>query len=98
MHKSPTQSDASERFAIYGQVGHPSFVVWIERHAKRLGLCGRSLHQTDGCVSLILTGPPDLLDAMEAGCSLGPYDIWVDTIERQAANLLPANPAALDVD
>lgn len=30
-----------------------------------------------------LSGPEELIDMMEMGCSLGPIDVWVETIERR---------------
>ncbi|MBT9384483.1 acylphosphatase [Pseudooceanicola sp. CBS1P-1] len=65
-----------------GRVGAASFPPWIRRHGARLGLECRDLAQQEARVSLLLTGPPALLDAMEMGCSLGPWDIWVEQIDR----------------
>jgi hypothetical protein len=75
MHAISPQTDATQHFAIRGQVGAASFAPWITRHAARLGLCG----------------PPDLLDAMALGCSLGPQEVWVDQIDR-----LPGNAVSCD--
>ncbi len=74
--------DTFEHFAIRGQVGATSFGPWITRHAERLGLYGRILGQSQSCIDVVLCGPPDLLDAMAVGCSLGPQDVWVDHIDR----------------
>ena len=32
-----------------------------------------------------VAGPVELIDMMEMGCSLGPIDVWVETIERRPA-------------
>ena len=74
--------DAQEHFRIMGDVGSPVFALWIARHAARLGLLGRVLVQGAAEVEVVLSGPPDLLDAMELGCSLGPREVWVERIER----------------
>lgn len=50
---------------------------------QRLGLGGVPLRRADGTVEITLSGPPDLIDAMELGVSLGPIDVWVETIGRQ---------------
>ncbi len=86
MPTTPQQPDATERFAIWGQVGAAEYPVWIKRHAARLGLTGRILTQTDQRLDVVLSGPPDLLDAMALGCSLGPQEVWVDKIDRIALN------------
>lgn len=73
-----------ERFVISGDVGAPGFPRWIERHAGRLGLRARIGLRTPGRIELSVGGPADLVDAMEIGCSLGPIDVWVETIRRES--------------
>lgn len=77
-----TAFSATERMTLTGTVTPSSFQPWILRHAARLGLQGAITHADDGRIELEISGPPDLLDAMEMGCSLGPIDVWVETIER----------------
>jgi acylphosphatase len=72
-----------EQFRIVGRVGHPVFGLWIARHAARLGLEADGFEQGETWVKVVVTGPPELLDAMELGCSLGPCEVWVDRIERR---------------
>lgn len=76
----------TERFWLRGDVGSAVFPGWIARHLGRLGLTGRVVDQTVACVTLVASGPPDLLDALALGCSLGPQEVWVDEIERVAEN------------
>ena len=33
---------------------------------------------------MLASGPEEMLDAMELGCSLGPITVWVEEIERCA--------------
>jgi hypothetical protein len=33
-------------------------------------------------IELEISGAPELIDMMEMGCSLGPIDVWVETIDR----------------
>jgi len=74
---------ATEQFIIAGDLASDSFLPWIERHLRRLGLRGTPQRRSEGQVELILSGPPDLIDAMELGVSLGPIDVWVETIARR---------------
>ena len=74
---------AVEQFIIEGDLMADSFLPWIVRHMKRLGLQGAPLRRADGQVEITLSGPTDLIDAMELGVSLGPIDVWVDAIERR---------------
>lgn len=73
---------AVERFTIEGNLEAESFLPWIVRHMQRLGLRGVPLRRDDGRVEITLSGPEDLIDAMELGVSLGPIDVWVETIAR----------------
>jgi hypothetical protein len=57
-----------------------------------LGLGLRLLAHNGTQFDMIVSGPPDLLDAMALACSLGPQEVWVDQVDRQRANDL------LDVD
>ena len=74
---------AVERFTIEGDLEAESFLPWIVRHMERLGLRGVPLRRADGQVEITLSGPDDLIDAMEQGVSLGPIDVWVEAIARR---------------
>ncbi len=74
---------AREELILAGDLAAESFLPWIVRHMQRLGLEGQPLRRVDGQVQIILSGPPDLIDAMELGVSLGPFDVWVETIARR---------------
>ncbi len=73
-----------ERFVLSGDVGAPEFPAWIARHAARLGLQARMGPRSAGRLELTVGGPPDLVDAMELGCSLGPIGVWVETVDRES--------------
>jgi acylphosphatase len=75
---------AVERFTIEGDLEAESFLPWIVRHVHRLGLRGVPVRGADGQVEITLSGPADLIDAMEMGVSLGPIDVWVEAIARQS--------------
>jgi hypothetical protein len=76
----------TEHMALGGQVGSATFPVWIARHAGRLGLRMRFLGQSAALVEMVVTGPPELLDALALACSLGPQEVWVDQVDRLRAN------------
>lgn len=67
---------------IRGQLDPASFVPWIRRHAAKLGLAQRVAHMSSDRIELELSGSVELIDMMEMGCSLGPIDVWVETIDR----------------
>jgi acylphosphatase len=74
---------AVERFIIEGDLEAESFLPWIVRHMQRLGLHGVPIRRANGQVEITLSGPADLIDAMELGVSLGPIDVWVEAIARR---------------
>jgi acylphosphatase len=74
---------AVEQFTIKGDLAAESFLPWIVRHMQRLGLHGLPVRRADGQVEITLSGPAELIDAMEMGVSLGPIDVWVETIGRR---------------
>lgn len=88
----------TEHVVLCGQVGSVVFPTWIRRHAGRLGLEVRWLAQRAERLDMVLSGPPDLLDAMALACSLGPQEVWVDRVDRSRTNDLTfaenASPAA----
>ncbi|WP_037079663.1 acylphosphatase [Rhizobium sp. CCGE 510] len=77
-------SHLQQRMTIVGDLEAASFVPWIQRHAAKLGLSHTISHTSSMRIELELSGPEDLIDMMEVGCSLGPIDIWVESIERRA--------------
>ena len=73
----------SELMIFTGNVGAPDFPDWIVHRARRLGLKGWVKNSSGGSIEVLVIGPPDLVDAMELGCSLGPMSVRVETIERR---------------
>ncbi|WP_426129180.1 acylphosphatase [Pararhizobium sp. PWRC1-1] len=81
-HSDPTR----EWMTILGDLDAPSFVPWIRRHAAKLGLSHAISHASSDRVEMEVEGSEELIDMMEMGCSLGPIDVWVETIERRPIN------------
>jgi acylphosphatase len=75
-----------ERMTILGDLDATSFVPWIRRHAAKLGLSQAISHSSTDRIELEVEGPEELIDMMEMGCSLGPIDVWVETIVRTSIN------------
>lgn len=78
-----SNATCSDLLTLRGDLGAPSFLPWIARHARRLGIIGRVTAASADEVRLLVEGPPDLIDAMELGVSLGPIDVWVESIQRE---------------
>lgn len=76
------QSHVEERMTIRGNLKPSSFLPWIGRHAAKLGLAQKITHASSDRIELELCGSVELIDMMEMGCSLGPIDVWVETIDR----------------
>ncbi len=75
-------SNRSERLIIRGELHSTTFLPWVERHCRRLGLVCETLYSDAGEAVFKVNGQPDLIDALEVGCLLGPFDVWVETITR----------------
>jgi hypothetical protein len=80
------QNHFDERMTIRGDLEPASFVPWINRHAAKLGLVQKIAHSSSDRIELELSGSVELIDMMEMGCSLGPIDVWVETIDRAPAD------------
>ncbi|GAC1044784.1 acylphosphatase [Rhizobium sp. No.120] len=76
------QGEFRERMTILGDLNATSFVPWIQRHANKLGLSQTFFHSGADRIELEVTGPVELIDMLEMGCSLGPIDVWVEEIQR----------------
>ena len=70
----PHRHHFQERMTILGDLEASSFLPWIRRHVER------AVFVVYGDIEV--AGPVELIDMMEMGCSLGPIDVWVETIER----------------
>ncbi|AVA26460.1 MULTISPECIES: acylphosphatase [unclassified Rhizobium] len=79
----PRQGEFREHMTILGDVNSTSFVPWIQRHADKLGLSQTFFHSGADRIELEVAGPVELIDMLEMGCSLGPFDVWVEEIQRR---------------
>lgn len=73
-------SNHSRLFTLQGELQSASFLPWVARHSRKLGLACETLH-VDACRAVFkVDGQADLIDAFEVGCLLGPIDVWVEKI------------------
>ncbi|MGY5775125.1 acylphosphatase [Rhizobium sp. LEGMi135b] len=77
------QGEFREHMTILGNLNAASFVPWIQRHAKKLGLSQTFFHSDAERIELEVAGPAELIDMLEMGCSLGPIDVWIEEIKRR---------------
>lgn len=70
------------RLAFIGQFVPLSFRDFIDRRAARLDLAVVVTTAETNRVAVEISGQPDLIDAFEMACSLGPLDCLVLDIER----------------
>jgi acylphosphatase len=83
---------AGSRFRFLGRVKDVGFAGFVVDRARRLDLAGWVREAEDGSVESVVQGPPDLLDAMEQACWLGPIEALVSDIERES--IQPNEPYA----
>jgi hypothetical protein len=70
------------RMSFTGRFVQPSFLEFVDRRAARLDL-DISITSADARrVAVEISGQPDLIDAFEMACSLGPLDCMVLDCER----------------
>lgn len=74
-------------FHLEGQLAAPGFADWVRDRAVRLDLTGWVRSDGPSAMTIVVAGPPALVDALEMACSLGPMDVLVERIERSAQAL-----------
>jgi acylphosphatase len=76
---------------LEGRLASTSFVDWICHRARLLDLSGWVQTDGPGALTIVVSGPQALIDAMEMACSLGPMDVQVDRVacHTRALNAQP---------
>lgn len=74
-------------FRLTGQLGSSGFADWVCHRARVLDLNGWVKPDGSEAMTIVVSGPEPLVDAMEMACSLGPMDVWVERIDRHARAL-----------
>lgn len=70
---------------FFGTFQPGRFVDFADHRARRLDLALQVVRADDGCVRVVIEGEPDLIDAFEMACSLGPLDCLVHQVARTDA-------------
>lgn len=73
-------------FSFSGKIVVESFLAFARHRAAKLDLPLAVLSSDDSLVSLAVDGQPDLVDAFDMACSLGPQDCLVLEVERREAS------------
>ncbi|WP_246225937.1 hypothetical protein [Chelativorans xinjiangense] len=77
---------AKAHLVFEGRLQAEAFIEFAQHRADRLDLELAIDAASDDAVSLVVSGQPDLVDAFEMACSLGPYEcIVLDVLRRHAA-------------
>lgn len=72
-----------EEMTIIGDLRQGRVEEWVRHRADKLSLNGRILRHSDREVTVDVSGPEELLDAMAIACSLGPSAALIETVERK---------------
>ena len=67
---------------LKGDLAAKDAIDWFLHRGNLLNLAGWISRVDAQTVTMALSGPPDLLDAMEVACSLGPGNVQVDRLFR----------------
>lgn len=82
-----TNEVIATEFRLEGRLASNTFGSWICHRAALLDLKGWVTHDGPEAMSIVVTGPPALIDAMEMACSLGPMDVTVKSVLRKERRL-----------
>lgn len=72
------------RYLVSGSVQGVGFRWFVARHARSLGLAGYARNLPDGRVEVVVSGPDNVLPALEELLRTGPANAQVDSVERSA--------------
>lgn len=74
------------RFAVTGRVQRVGFRWFVREQARALGLPGRVWNESDGSVSLMVSGSEESLQRLERALARGPDGSRVDSVTRVSAS------------
>lgn len=67
---------------LKGQLSAETAIPWFLHRGRLLNLVGWINRLDAHTITMVLWGAPDLLDAMEVACSLGPGNVLVEDLIR----------------
>lgn len=75
-------SSAPVHLVFKGRLRTGSFIAFARHRADRLGVGIAIGDISDDAVGMDISGAPELIDAFEMACSLGPQDCLVTDVTR----------------
>jgi acylphosphatase len=85
------------RYLVSGSVQGVGFRWYVARHARSLGLAGYARNLPDGRVEVVVSGPDEMLPALEEVLRAGPANAQVDKVERSGEGMPVALGKSFDV-
>jgi acylphosphatase len=76
-------TNATATFLFTGHFDQRSFAEFARHRAARLSLDTIAVNLGTDRISIAVSGQPELVDAFEMACSLGPIDCLVEDVVRQ---------------
>ena len=80
--KRPDSRQGAIRLVFRGRGLDRAFLEFTADRARRLALSGWAEEGCSGEVTVVVSGPIALADALEMACMLGPLHCLVDVVER----------------
>ncbi len=77
---------AAATIVFSGSFRPESFLEFVAHRGGRLALCTRLEASGPDQITVSVAGEPDLIDAFEMACSLGPLDCLVRDVARREAS------------
>jgi len=74
------------KFELSGALDRTTLPDWVCHRARRLGLGGRVRWNTNGSLEVTVSGPDELIEAMELACSLGPSTSQIDKVRSRTVS------------
>ncbi len=71
----------ARELVVHGRVQGVFFRAFVADSARRHGVAGSAVNETDGTVRVRLEGEPDAVAAVEADCAAGPDRAVVERVE-----------------
>ncbi|MEM6608071.1 MAG: acylphosphatase [Pseudomonadota bacterium] len=68
-------------FRLKGDLAAPEFRDWMARHSRKLGVSVEGIRASAHRMEIATRGQYDMLEAFALACSLGPRDVYVETME-----------------
>jgi acylphosphatase len=85
------------RYLVSGAVQGVGFRWFVARHARSLGLAGYARNLPDGRVEVVVSGPDDVIPALERLLHAGPANAQVEGVERSATPVPVAAGKSFDI-